>query len=271
MKKCLLLAKKYLLLACLTLILLSGCGQFDSEFSLDSSDSPGAEIIERGAILVGVKVDAPRMSSLIPESNEFEGFEVDVAKLLGEKIFGDANKTCIKPVTPQNRIDKLNEGWIDCTIGTFTINEDRKKLIHFSEPYYEDHLAFLVRRADRMTKIEELNGKIAGLAVGTAPTKPLPAMIEERGLNINVVEYPDYPILKGALLAGDVDAFCTVRAALFGYVDDYTEVMEEAFNPIQYGIALKLGNQQLWDYLNNFVTKLQSDGTLDQLKQKWNV
>jgi ABC-type amino acid transport substrate-binding protein len=47
--------------------------------------------------------------------------------------------------------------------------------------------------------------------------------------------------------------------------------MDETFNPGNYGIAIKIGNQDLLDYLNSFVRDLQSDGTLQQLKNKWNL
>ncbi|MDR0882734.1 MAG: transporter substrate-binding domain-containing protein [Candidatus Adiutrix sp.] len=228
-------------------------------------------IRERGVLLVGVKVDSPRMSTLNYQTNEFEGLEVDLAKMLAKRILGDETKIRIKPVTPQNRVAKLNQGVIDFTIGTFTILEERKKLVHFSDPYFSEGLAFLVRKRDQLSRIEQLNGKTVGLAQGTAPSKPLPAMIEERGLNIKVETYPDYPIIAGALKNGEVDAFCTVRAALFGYLSEDLEVMEETFHPGSYGIAVKLGNQTLLDYLNAFVRESQTDGTLEQLKHKWNL
>ncbi|GHV53330.1 amino acid ABC transporter substrate-binding protein [Deltaproteobacteria bacterium] len=226
---------------------------------------------ERGVILVGVKVDSPRMSTLNYKTNAFEGMEVEIAKLLAKRIFGDETKIRIKPVTPQNRVDKLNKGFIDLTIGTFTILEERKKLVHFSDPYFSEGLAFLVRKDDQFSRIAQLNGKTVGIAQGTAPSKPLPAMIEERGLRIKVATYPDYPIIVGALKTGEVDAFCTVRAALFGYLNENLEVMEETFHPGSYGIAVKLGNQDLLDYLNSFLNELRSDGTLEQLKNKWNL
>jgi putative glutamine transport system substrate-binding protein len=228
-------------------------------------------IMERGVLLVGVKVDSPRMSTLNYETNEFEGMEVDIAKMLAKRILGDENKIRIKPVTPQNRVNKLNQGVIDLTIGTFTINEERKKLVHFSDPYYTEGLAFLVRKSDHLSRIAQLDGKTVGIAQGTAPSWPLPVMIEESGLNIKIATYPDYPMIVGALKTGEVDAFCTVRAALFGYINDNLEVMEETFHPGYYGIAVKLGNQDLLDYLNSFVSELQSNGTMEQLKNKWDL
>jgi putative glutamine transport system substrate-binding protein len=226
---------------------------------------------ERGVLLVGVKVDSPRMSALNYKTNEFEGMEVDIARLLAKRIFGDETRIRIKPVTPQNRVDKLNRGFIDLTIGTFTILEERKKLVHFSDPYFSEGLAFLVRKNDHLSRIEQLDGKTVGIAQGTAPSGPLPVMIKERGLNIKVRTYSDYPIIVGALKTGEVDAFCTVRAALFGYLSENLEVMEETFHPGHYGIAVKLGNRDLLDYLNSFLSELQSDGALEKLKTRWNL
>jgi putative glutamine transport system substrate-binding protein len=129
----------------------------------------------------------------------------------------------------------------------------------------------LVRKSDHLSRIEQLDGKTVGIAKGTAPSWPLPVMIEESGLNIKIETYPDYPIIVGALKKGEVDAFCTVRAALFGYLNKNLEIMEETFHPGSYGIAIKLGNQDLLDYLNSFLSELRSDGTLEQLKNQWNL
>lgn len=251
----------------MVLCALSGCSVSDETAAPQSMDV----IRKRGVLLVGVKVDSPRMSTLNYQTNKFEGMEVDIARLLAKRIFGDETKIRIKPVTPQNRVDKLNKGFIDLTIGTFTINEERRKLVHFSEPYFSEGLAFLVRKSDHLSRIEQLDGKTVGIAKGTAPSWPLPGMIEKRGLNIKVRIYPDYPVIVGALKNGEVDAFCTVRAALFGYLNENLEVMEETFHPGSYGIAIKLGNQDLLDYLNSFLSELQSDGTLERLKKKWNL
>ena len=241
-------------------------------YAKPSAAQPCIDMIrERGIILVGVKVDSPRMSTLNYETDEFEGMEVDIAKLLAKRILGDESKIRIKPVTPQNRVEKLNQGVIDLTIGTFTINDDRRKLVHFSDPYFTEGLAFLVRKSDQMSRIAQLDGKKVGIAKGTAPSWPLPGMIEERNLNTEIVVSPDYPVIVGALKRGDVDAFCTVRAALFGYLSEQLEVMEETFYPGNYCIAIKLGNQDLLDYLNVFLEELKTDGTLAHLKEKWDL
>ena len=233
------------------------------------------KIIERGILLAGVKVDAPKMGYLNAEINDFEGMEIDIARLLAEKILGDKKLVRLKPITVATRVSSLDDDEVDIVIGTFTVNEERKKTVHFSEGYYIETLAFLVSKNARLKQINDLNGKKIGAMKGTSAitgNKPLESEAESRGIKFTIVEFPDYPSIQGALRSGKVDAFCTSKTVLFGYLDEQREeVMEESFSAQDYAIAVKFGNAELQTYVDNFVKDLKNAGTLEELKNLWGV
>jgi putative glutamine transport system substrate-binding protein len=242
----------------------------------ETSEPIGVDkILKRGILIAGVKVDAPRMGHLNSDVNDFEGMEIDLARLLAEKIFGDPKKVRLKPITVATRVSSLDDDEVDIVIGTFTVNEERKKTVHFSEPYYVETLAFLVRKNDNLKRIADLNGKIIGAMAGTSPIsgpEPLKNEAISRGINIEIRSYPDYPSVQGALRSGQVHAFCTSKTVLFGYLDDETEeVMAESFSAQDFAIAVKYGNATLQTYVNDFVKEVKSSGKLEELKNKWDV
>src|SRR5687768_800244 len=56
------------------------------------ASDPGLDAIkQRGKLIVGVKYDVPLYGFLNPETNQVEGFDVDMARAVAARIFGDPN------------------------------------------------------------------------------------------------------------------------------------------------------------------------------------
>ena len=47
-----------------------------------------AEIQEKGKLVVGVKFDQPGLGAKNPVTGQVEGFDVEIAKIIGGEIFG---------------------------------------------------------------------------------------------------------------------------------------------------------------------------------------
>ena len=93
----------------------------------DASGQVTAETIkEAGVLKVGVKEDVPNFGLRNTETNEIEGFEIDIAKKIAEEILGDAEAIELVPVTAKTRGPLLDNGEVDMVIATFTVTEERK-------------------------------------------------------------------------------------------------------------------------------------------------
>src|ERR687890_622267 len=114
-----------------------------------------AEIQERGELVAGLKYDVPPFGLNNPQSGEVEGFDVDLAQFLADKL-GVELKT--REATSDNRIPLLVDGTIDLILSTMTITEERDQEIDFSEPYYVANGDVLVPEGSDIQTLEDLNG-----------------------------------------------------------------------------------------------------------------
>ncbi|WP_104721482.1 transporter substrate-binding domain-containing protein [Helicobacter mesocricetorum] len=226
-------------------------------------------IKKRGELVVGVKKDAPNFGLLNPKTNEIEGFEIDMAKMLAKEILGDENKIKLEPVTAKTRGPLLDNGTLDAVIATFTITEERKKTYNFTDSYYSDPIGFLVLRENNFTNFKSLDGKTIGVAQAATTKKAVLEAAEEASIKVKVQELPDYPSLKAALDSKRIDAFSVDKSILRGYLDDNNIILEDSLNPQEYGIVTRKSDTQWSKYVNDFVRN--NNVAINELAKKWNL
>jgi len=251
------------LLAAFIGISFSGCGD-------ESAKSGGVEAIKaRGQLVIGVKNDVPHFALLNKESGVIEGFEADVAKALAKEILGDENKLKLVAVNAKTRGPALDNGTVDLVIATFTITEERKKVFNFSKPYYKDSVGLLVLKEKGYKSLADMNGANIGVAQAATTRKLIDEAAKEAGVNVNFMEFPDYPSIKAALDARRVDAFSVDKSILLGYLDANSEILPDNFAPQEYGIVSKKSNVALAEFVDKFVEN--NGDLLENLMQKWEL
>jgi len=264
-----------ILLMLVMLFALVGCsgGNSGGKSGESEGDLPAdlQAIVDRGVLRVGTKTDVPGFGYQNPDTNEVEGMEIDIAKALAKKLLGDENKIETMGVTAQTRGPLLDNNEVDIIIATFTITEQRKESYNFTQPYYTDEIGFLVKKEAGFKDIKDLDGKTIGVAQSATTRDALEEKAKELGITFQYGEYASYPDLNAALASGRIDAFSVDKSILLGYLNETTEILEEGFKPQEYGIACKLDNKDLAQYLDDFIAEIKADGTLDSIFEKWNL
>ena len=246
------------LVAILLFVVKQPIAQTDTPTELSNSDQVQA-IIERGVLRVGVKQDVPNFGYKNPDSGEFEGLEIDIARKIADELGVDIEFT---PVTAQTRGPLLDNGQVDLVIATFTITEERKLLYNFTTPYYTDAVGFLVNKDSGIKTFTDLNGKTIGVAQGSITRTLISELADKYGIAVNFAELGSYPELSVSLRAHRTDAFSVDQSILSGYIGSKSELMDFSFSASDFGIVTKLSNKDLNNYLNSLVEKWTSDGTL---------
>lgn len=121
--------KKWLatgLIFVLAAALVAGCGKSKTTGG-SASDDPIKKIEDRGKLVVGVKYDTYLFGYKDPKTGKVEGFDVDIAKAISKKIFGDKVKVELKEVTSKTRIPMLQNGDVDMVVATMTSRRTGKK------------------------------------------------------------------------------------------------------------------------------------------------
>lgn len=225
-------------------------------------------IQKRGKLLVGVKQDVPNFGYLDPKTETFSGMEVDLAKKIAKELKVQVQ---FVPVTAQTRGALVDNGQIDMAISTFTINPERKKLYHFSTPYYTDAAGFLVNKSSGYQSLKDLNGKTIGVAQGSNTRSLLLEVAKEHQMSFHFIELGSYPELSIALRAHRIDAFSVDQSILSGFVGNDTRIMDYHFKAADYGIATKKSNKDFSDYLSNLIEAYQKDGSLQKIYDHYHL
>ena len=238
------------------------------------------EIIDRGVLKVGCKSDVPKFSLQNTETEEYEGFEDDLAYEIAGEIFGctadeakEQGLVEFQGVTAKTRGPLLENGEIDLVIATFTITEERKETYNFSTPYFTDAVGLLVNKSSGIESIEDLDGKIIGVAQSSTTKDSFLAYVDENGIDVKpeFQDFDGYPALAQALATNQIDCFSVDRAILSGYVNDSNMILDDRFAEQDYGVASAKENEGLAKLVDDKVTAMLEDGTIDKMIEEWEI
>lgn len=260
---------------------LAGCsgGDAASGSASASGDSKIQTIKDRGHLNAGVKNDVIGYGYLNPETNQYEGLEIDLCYQIAAAVLGvsydeakDQGLVEFTAVTPQTRGPLIDNDQLDIVCATYTITDERKQSWDFSTPYRTDHVGIMVKTAAGMSTMADLDGKIIGVSTGSTTADAVTQMLSDEGVSATPTfqEFGSYPEIKAALDAGNVDAFAMDRSTLNGYMDDTVELLqpEIEFGAQDYGVATKKGSD-LTDTVEETVTGLLDNGWMDEEVETW--
>lgn len=221
-------------------------------------------IKKAGTVKVGMLVDFPPFG-LMDASNQPDGYDADVAKLLGEEW---GVKVEIVPVSGPNRIPYLQSNQVDLLIAGLGITEERKKTIDYSQPYAGISIGVFGNKDVKVTEAADLAGKTVGVARASTQDTALTKIAPE---GTTIQRFDDDASAVQALLSGQVE--------LMGVSNVVAVQIEQAapgkydqkfvFNQQLQGIAIRKGDAELQTALNAFITKLMADGRLEAIHEKW--
>lgn len=251
---------RFLVIAILASTLLSGCGS-----------SNEASVFDKKVVKIGCKNDVPNFGLMNLDTGEYEGYEIDVAKEVCKKVFGEDVKVKFQTVTAKTRGPLLETGELDMVVATFTITEDRKSTYNFTQPYYIDHVKLMVNKNAGIDHFKDLDGKTIGVSQSATTKQSLQKAAERDGIKLGFGEFSSYPEIKAALDSGRVDSFSVDGSILSGYLNDNSKLLPEEFDPQEYGIAMAKRNKNLAEKVDEAIGELKETGELDKLMEKWGV
>ena len=122
----------------------------------------------------------------------------------------------LKPVTPENRFDKVTSGEIDLECGSTTNNAERRKTVAFSPTMFVTGTKLMVRRGSGILNFRNLADKTVVLTRGTVHATAVPKLAERQQIPIKFVFAGDHKESFDTLAAGKADAFANDDVQLYG-------------------------------------------------------
>lgn len=264
--------KRYLFLSLLitiAFVMLAACGGKEKSGGAEDKKQSTLEAIkERDKFVVGVKYDTKLFGLQDPATNEVEGFDIDIAKQIAKHVLGDEEKVELVEVTSKTRIPMLNNGEIDAIIATMTITEERKQEVDFSDVYFEAGQSLLVKKDSDIKSVKDLKKGDTVLAVKGSTSAQ---NIREHAPDATVREFENYQEAFMALKSGQGTALTTDNSILYGMAqqDSNFKVLDETFTDEPYGIAIKKGDTEFVNTINEVLKDLRESGEYDKIYEKW--
>ena len=242
------------MVAVMAVVPFTGCSSSSSK----SSGSAIDKIKSAGVLKVGVKDSVVGFGYLNPQTKNYEGLEIDLAKKIADELGVKVEYT---PVTATTRGQLLDAGEIDMVAATFTITDERKLSYDFTEPYYVDAVSVLVKNSSGIKSLSDFDGKKIAVVQSSTSAKSVQSATDAK---INFVEFSDYADCKLALTSGTVDGFAVDVSILSYYADSDCSIISARFAAQNYGLATKKGSE-LSSYVNDLVKKWNEDGTMAKI------
>ncbi|NEE21308.1 glutamate ABC transporter substrate-binding protein, partial [Streptomyces sp. SID7499] len=215
---------------------------------------------KRGYLVVGAKEDQPYLGEKDPASGIYSGFDIEIARMMSASLGFEPKTIRFRTIASANRETALQNGQIDYYVGTYTINDMRKKLVGFAGPYYMAGQGLLVRTDENdIDGPQDLAGKTVCSAAGSTPYQRIAADYPKATL----VAYDTYSICVDNLLTYQVDAVTTDDAILLGFAakaPDEMKVVGKPFSEEPYGIGVPRDDNALRNALNDALEANEKNG-----------
>jgi glutamine transport system substrate-binding protein len=250
--------KKFKLLSILLVLtlLLAACG------TKDENTGSGKE--EEGKVYkVGIDTTYPPFE--FEEAGEYKGIDIDIINAIAKN---QGIKIEFSPMDFGGIIPAMQANQLDIAIAGMSITDDRKKVVDFSDPYFDAGLTLVVEGGnEKITSIDDLKGKKLAAKKGTTGAKFAQENASKYGFE--VVQFNDSPAMFQEVANGNADALIEdypVIAYAIAQNDLGLKTIGDRLNGDQYGIAVLKGeNADIIKKINTGLEELKEDGTYDEI------
>ncbi|GHA88306.1 glutamate ABC transporter substrate-binding protein [Streptomyces chryseus] len=236
----------------------------DPEASLPPSeaDGPAVEKIKaRGKLIAGVDQNSFRWGYRNPATGDLEGFDIDLVRAVAQDILGDPDKVVYRAIPTNQRVLALQEDRVDVVVRTMTVNCARIKDVAFSTAYFEAGQQVL---APKESTVKGYDASLAGKRICTAKGSTAYDALAAKsfGAKFEGLTVSNQLDCLVRLQLGEVDAVVTDNALAAGQAaqDPAVELKGEPFTREYYGVATKLGNDDLVRRLNHVLDEYREGG-----------
>jgi len=227
-----------------------------------------ADIEKRGKLVLGTSGNMPSMSET--RDGKLVGFDIDLARLMAS---GMGVKLDIKTMPFDKLLPALEKGDVDVVISNVTINPERNMRVAFVGPYMTSGKCIVTKkdalaRAEEATDLNTPDTRLAALEGSTSAAfakallpKASLTLVDDYEKAVTMVNsdtigglITDYPICLSVLKSHPDAGFVSLFSLL-------------TYEPV--GIALAGNDPMYINWTENFLTRVEGMGLLEELSMRW--
>ena len=228
-------------------------------------------VMDKDKIIVGLD-DAFAPMGFKNESGEIVGFDVDLAKEVGQRL---DKEVVFQPIDWSMKESELNSGNIDFIWNGYTITEERKEKVDFSEAYLNNKQVIVTLTTTDINSKSDLADKKVGAQSESSAIEAMEKDMElyESFYGGEAITFEDNNQALMDLEAGRIDAVVADEILVKYYIklkgEDKFKVLTEDFGSEEYGVGIRKGDIETVEAVNNAFEEMKKDGKMAEISQKW--
>ena len=260
-----------LLILLIPTFLLGGC---ESVTTRANTQDTWSRIERRKKVVIGLD------DSFVPmgfreKNGKLVGYDVDLAKAVFKQY---GIKVDFQTIDWSMKETELKNGTIDLLWNGYSMNPSREKKVAFSRPYLDNRQVLVTKKSSHIDGLSGMAGKSLGVqngSTGAAVLDAKPKLLKDKIKNKSAVLYDTFPDALIDLNANRIQGILMDQVYADYYVDHQKDknayqVYESKQLPAEYfGVGMRKGDKTLRKKINQGLGRLQKDGQLRQINEKW--
>ena len=256
-----------MVLGTMSLLALAACGK-TSGTANSAAEADGAlqEIKDSGKLVVGTCADYPPYEWHLVQDGEDKiiGFDIDIAQAIADELGVELE---VKDMDFDGLIPALSTGKIDMIIAGMNPTEERKQSVDFTDIYYTQKDALVIKSEDAENIQSENDLKKASLATQKATIQE--TYLLENFPDAALQSVPKWNTAILSLVTGKVDAVLMVETVAKQYVEQNEGLeiagFDVASTPNESAIAVAKDNKDFLDAVNDILDEMKESGQIEEL------
>lgn len=259
---------------------LTACGSSGGDTGKDTGKqtqpvTEGAEVKDDGELnydklIIGVD-DTFAPMGFLDENNELTGFDIEMAKAVGEKLGIPVE---FQTIEWSMKEQELNQGNIDLIWNGYSVTDERAEKVLFTNAYLDNKQVVVTMADSGIKTLADLDGKVVAAQGESSAVDAIDAHPE---IADTFADRPEFSTNDEAIMdmeAGRSDAV-VADSVLLNYVISHKEepskyvILDEDLGSEEFAVGVRKEDTALCDAINQAFKELKADGTAAELSEKW--
>ncbi len=199
------------------------------------------------------------------EGDEIVGIDPDILRAIGDYMGVEVR---LHDMDFNNIIASIDSGKIDGGAAGFTVTEERKKSVNFTDSFTKTSQIIITRKDSDIKEVEDLNN---GVKIGTQLGTIGDTIAKDDFGEENVNSFNKVPDAILSLQNKKIDAVILDKHSAENFVNankDLT-IIETPYLEEEYAIAISKDNPELLEDMNEAIAALKESGEIDKIMDKY--
>lgn len=253
---------------CILVSLLMCLSVFAGGASENATDTSLEDVLAKGQFVLGLDDSFPPMG-FRDENGEIVGFDIDCAREVCSRL---GVELVAQPIDWNSKEQELMTGNIDCLWNGFTITEERKENLLFSDPYVNNAQVVVVNASSPYQTLADLAGGSVGVQAGSSAESAIEDTPDFAASIGEIIQFKENLTALMDLEIGGVDAVVMDLLVANDNINrsgkDF-RILDETLADEEYGIGFRKNDVALRNAVQDALNDMASDGTLAEIATKW--